>query len=64
MDRDGEPFCKLVSYLRTGKLPTITDKQQYHLFKQEMEYWQIPFDTSEEEKINEKSFNTKFDAAW
>lgn len=64
MDRDGEPFCKLVSYLRTGNLPTIPDKQQYHLFKNEMEYWQIPFDVNEEEKLQELPYAVKFDSSW
>lgn len=50
MDRDGEPFCKLISYLRTGKLPIINDKHQEYLFKEEMNYWQIPFDIGEEEE--------------
>ena len=49
MDRDGEPFWKVIGYLRTGKLPIITDKYQDHLFKEEMNYWQIPFDATEEE---------------
>lgn len=50
MDRDGEPFCKLISFLRTGQLPVISDKKQEHLFREEMIYWQIPFDGNEEEE--------------
>jgi hypothetical protein len=50
MDRDGDPFCKLISFLRTGQLPVITDKKQEHLFREEMIYWQIPFDGNEEEE--------------
>jgi hypothetical protein len=50
MDRDGDPFCKLISFLRTSQLPVITDKKQEHLFREEMIYWQIPFDGNEEEE--------------
>ena len=65
MDRDGEPFWQLIGYLRTGKLPIITDKRQEHLFKEEMNFWQIPFDASEEEeKTVENPQVPSFDPQW
>mmetsp|Transcript_5216 Transcript_5216/g.6161 ORF Transcript_5216/g.6161 Transcript_5216/m.6161 type:complete len:408 (+) Transcript_5216:68-1291(+) len=65
MDRDGEPFCKLISYLRSGKLPIINDKHQEYLFKEEMNYWQIPFDIGEEEeKISDLLIPPTFDPDW
>lgn len=65
MDRDGEPFCRLIGYLRTGKLPSISDKYQEHLFKEEMNFWQIPFDASEEEeKTPDNQLVPSFDPLW
>lgn len=42
IDRDGEPFIKMVSYLRSGHMPMFASKQQEQSFKDELEYWQIP----------------------
>ena len=42
IDRDGEAFCMMISYLRTGKIPMFADKTQENLFYEELDYWQIP----------------------
>lgn len=64
IDRDGEPFSQLIGYLRTGQLPTISDKKQEYLFKEEMNYWQIPFDLSEEEEKCDNQMIPSFDPQW
>jgi len=43
IDRDGEPFVKMVSYLRTGLMPIFSNKAQEQAFKDELDYWQIPY---------------------
>ncbi len=44
IDRDGEAFRLMVSYLRNGKIPPMADKAQESLLYDELEYWQIPLD--------------------
>eukprot|EP01022_Parablepharisma_sp_SALTPOND_P004910 TRINITY_DN121260_c0_g1_i1.p2 TRINITY_DN121260_c0_g1~~TRINITY_DN121260_c0_g1_i1.p2 ORF type:complete len:520 (+),score=32.50 TRINITY_DN121260_c0_g1_i1:1891-3450(+) len=42
IDRDGEAFCMVLSYLRNNKLPLFANKAQENLFYEELDYWQIP----------------------
>jgi hypothetical protein len=42
IDRDGEIFCQVISYLRTGKIPIFDSKTRENLFYEELDYWQIP----------------------
>lgn len=42
IDRDGEPFYKMIYYLRTGLMPILTSKAQEQAFRDELDYWQIP----------------------
>lgn len=46
IDRDGEPFTKMINYLRTGLIPIFSSKVQEQAFKNELEYWQIPLGNS------------------
>lgn len=43
IDRDGEPFSQLISYLRSGKPPMFSSEIQEAVFQNELKYWQIPF---------------------
>jgi hypothetical protein len=42
IDRDGETFCQVISYLRTGKIPIFESKIKDNAFFEELDYWQIP----------------------
>lgn len=41
IDRDGDIFCMLISYLRNNKLPVFEDKAYENLFYEELNYWGI-----------------------
>ncbi len=42
IDRDGEAFCMMMSYLRNDRVPVFASKSQEDLFYEELDYWQIP----------------------
>ena len=42
IDRDGETFCLIITYLRSGKLPIFESKIKENTFYEELDYWQIP----------------------
>lgn len=42
VDRDGEAFCMMLSYLRSGKTPMFDSRVQEDAFYRELEHWQIP----------------------
>lgn len=42
IDRDGQAFTNLVNYLRTGKFPIFSDKQEEQAFFEELSFWKIP----------------------
>jgi hypothetical protein len=44
IDRDGETFCFLISYLRNGKIPLFDNKIKENAFFEELDFWQIPLD--------------------
>jgi hypothetical protein len=46
IDRDGEPFSLLISFLRSGKSPIFQSENQETAFRNELNYWQIPFGPS------------------
>jgi len=60
IDRDGEPFAQMINFLRSGKVPLFSTKDQELLFRRELEFWQIPAGPS----IIENSSNVppQFDA--
>lgn len=45
LDRDGETFCALLTYLRNGKLPLFESKFKENAFYEELDYWQIQPDS-------------------
>ena len=42
IDRDGETFCMIINYLRTGKIPLFESKIKENAFYEELDFWQIP----------------------
>lgn len=42
IDRDGQTFTLVVSFLRNGKIPIFSSKSEETSFYEELEYWQIP----------------------
>ena len=53
IDRDPEPFCNMISFLRTGKLPGFKTASEEIEFLEELDYWQIHLDpdSSDENKV-------------
>jgi len=43
IDRDGEIFSKVLSYLRNDKIPLFKDEAEETLFYEELNYWAIPY---------------------
>lgn len=41
IDRDPAPFCHMISFLRTGKVPVFETANEEIEFLEELEYWQI-----------------------
>lgn len=63
IDRDGETFCSLLSYLRNGKLPLFDNKLKENAFFEELDFWQIPLDTHCGQNDGSEELQT-FDANW
>lgn len=40
-DRDGAPFCDMINYLRTRRLPFFRSPQQEASFLEELNYWNV-----------------------
>ena len=59
IDRDGEPFSHMISYLRTGKYPIFKEKFEESNFFQELEFWKIPIST-----ISISDRQEEFDPDW
>lgn len=56
IDRDGEAFCNLLSFLRTGRVPILGNQTQEHAFYDELDYWMVP--TSGQNSLSSLGFNT------
>jgi len=41
IDRDGETFALIISFLRNGRLPIFDSKEQQKKFMNELEFWNI-----------------------
>lgn len=46
IDRDGEAFTSMLSFLRTGKVPIFMDQNKENAFYDELDFWVIPVDGS------------------
>jgi len=58
IDRDGEPFVSVITYLRSGKIPVFNSKAEEGKFLEEMDFWQIPLETVHGSDIwNEQEFD-------
>lgn len=42
IDRDGDAFCTMLSFLRTGRVPMFGSQTQEHAFYDELDYWMVP----------------------
>ena len=61
IDRDGDPFISVITYLRSGKIPVFNSKIEEAKFLEEMEFWQIPLETLHGSDIfNEQEFDTEW----
>lgn len=57
IDRDGDAFCMLLSYLRNNKLPLFESKAQENIFYEELDYWGVSLDSG-------SRVFAEFDAEW
>lgn len=46
IDRDGEAFTSMLSFLRTKKVPIFTNQNTENAFYDELDYWMIPMEES------------------
>jgi hypothetical protein len=46
IDRDGDAFTSMLSFLRTGKVPIFADQNRENAFYDELDFWVIPVDGS------------------
>lgn len=61
IDRDGDSFMSIITYLRTGKIPIFNAKMDEVKFNDEMEFWNIPFETTRgNDLIEEQSFDPEW----
>ena len=63
IDRDGETFCSVISYLRNGKIPLFDNKIKENAFFEELDFWQIPIDNNCGQNDGPEELQT-FDANW
>jgi hypothetical protein len=42
IDRDGDAFCAMLSFLRTGKVPIFGTQTAEIAFYDELDYWMVP----------------------
>lgn len=42
IDRDGEAFTNMLSFLRTGKVPIFVNQNLENAFYDELDFWVIP----------------------
>ena len=59
IDRDSTAFMNVIYFLRNNKVPYLKEQNDYQNFKEELEYWEIPF----KEKNNKPSLFS-FDPEW
>eukprot|EP00826_Nyctotherus_ovalis_P033788 TRINITY_DN2753_c0_g1_i12.p1 TRINITY_DN2753_c0_g1~~TRINITY_DN2753_c0_g1_i12.p1 ORF type:complete len:440 (+),score=110.94 TRINITY_DN2753_c0_g1_i12:160-1479(+) len=57
IDRDGDTFSKVLSYLRNDKVPLLKDELEKALFREELNYWAIPYNSPAAAKM-------LFDSQW
>jgi len=51
----------IITYLRTGKIPVFNAKMDEVKFNDEMEFWNIPFETTRgNDLIEEQSFDPEW----
>ena len=62
IDRDGDVFCMIINYLRTGKVPLFESKYKEIAFYEELDFWQIPLNLYRNE--NESNIEQFFDQNW
>jgi len=63
IDRDGDSFSSIISYLRNGKPPLFASKQQENAFYDELDYWQIPMNQQKSEPITTEEFDPNWCAS-
>lgn len=61
IDRDGDPFISVITYLRSGKIPVFNSKTEEMRFIEEMEFWQIPLETINGSDVSNEQ---EFDPEW
>ena len=61
IDRDGEPFTHVISYLRSGKVPVFNTKHEELRFIEEMDFWQIPLNVANGSDFSNEQ---EFDSEW
>ena len=61
IDRDGKPFAAVISYLRSGMVPVFNTKFDEISFFEEMDFWQIPLNISNDSDFNNEQ---EFDPEW
>lgn len=47
INREGEAFSDLISFLRSGKFPDFASAEYEQRFLNELEFWGIPFEVPE-----------------
>ena len=63
IDRDGEAFCDMISFLRSGKIPIFESKSRESAFFDELDFWQIPQNLNCGENEENEEMQT-FDPNW
>mmetsp|Transcript_5752 Transcript_5752/g.4369 ORF Transcript_5752/g.4369 Transcript_5752/m.4369 type:complete len:87 (+) Transcript_5752:1089-1349(+) len=62
IDRDGDAFCSMLSFLRTGKIPLFESKQKEVGFYDELDFWQVPLLPCSSD--NDDEHPQTFDPSW
>jgi len=63
IDRDGDAFVHLITYLRTGKVPLFKTKAEENAFNDELDYWGVPLQLKDSAEIGSVD-RMEFDPNW
>ena len=47
IDRDGDAFTSMLSFLRTGRVPLFETQATEHAFYDELDFWMVPVESGQ-----------------
>lgn len=64
IDRDGQAFTSMLSFLRTGKVPFFENQTVEFAFYDELDFWMVPVDKGPIDVGELNQIKQQFDSEW